>query len=227
MKKQPLLYGYLESISGRVLETYPAVIREMIRGRHGVYALYKRDRLYYVGLASDLMNRLKNHLRDRHRGKWERFSVYLTIRSDHIKELESIILRIVSPSGNRSSGRFARSVNLYATLDRTLKETDADRRAAILGGPVAQRRRRARARRARGNAALAAFTERSLPLRAFHRGKTYKARLRRDGTIAVGKRVFPSPSAAARAVVKYQTNGWQFWCYRKNGQWEPLKTIRN
>jgi type I restriction-modification system DNA methylase subunit len=34
--------------------------------RHGVYALYRGNRLYYVGLASNLRSRLNTHLRDRH-----------------------------------------------------------------------------------------------------------------------------------------------------------------
>ena len=41
----------------------------MIKRRAGVYALYrKQEKLYYVGLASNLMGRSKAHLRDRHTG---------------------------------------------------------------------------------------------------------------------------------------------------------------
>ena len=47
-----LLLGFLERISWRVLEAYPEIISDMIRRRVGVYALYKQERLHYVGLAS-------------------------------------------------------------------------------------------------------------------------------------------------------------------------------
>jgi hypothetical protein len=83
--KQSLVTEHLENVAGQTLEAYPQIIREMIRGRHGVYALYRGRKLYYVGLASNLMVRLKAHLRDRHAGKWNRFSVYLTAHSDHMK----------------------------------------------------------------------------------------------------------------------------------------------
>jgi hypothetical protein len=227
MKKTHLLIGHLENVSGRVMEAYPQVIREMIRGRHGVYALYKSGRLYYVGLASNLMGRINSHLRDRHRGKWDRFSVYLTFSSEHIKELESLLLRIVSPDGNRAGGRLPRSVNLLLVLNRQLKDADADRRASILGGSIAERRSRSKARRRKGNLALAGFSDRSIPLRAQYRGKAYRARLRPNGSIRFLKKLFESPSAAAQAIVKRPINGWDFWRYRgRDGEWQPLKMIR-
>ncbi len=92
-KHTPLVSQYLEKISRSVLEKYQGIIREYVAKRHGVYALYRGNRLYYVGLASNLRNRLRHHLRDRHGQSWDRFSVYLTIGDSHIKELESLVLR--------------------------------------------------------------------------------------------------------------------------------------
>jgi hypothetical protein len=63
-KIQRLVIQHLEKVSGNVLEEYPEVIRAYIRRKGGVYALYKKRQLYYVGLASNLMARLKSHLRD-------------------------------------------------------------------------------------------------------------------------------------------------------------------
>ncbi len=209
------------------MEAYPQVIREMIRGRHGVYALYKGGRLYYVGLASNLLGRVNGHLRDRHRGKWDRFSVYLTVQSSHIKELESLLLRIISPKGNRAGGRLSRSINLLPILNRQLKDVDADRRAAILGGSIADRRRRSKARRRKGVLALAGFSDRSIALRGVYRKKAYRASLRPTGSIRVRKRLYDSPSAAAEAIVNSPINGWHFWKYRgRDGKWHSLKSIR-
>ena len=74
-KKSHLVSQHMEGISAKALEQYQDIIREYIRGRHGIYALYKQERLYYVGLASNLRSRLKAHLRDRHKDLWDRFSV--------------------------------------------------------------------------------------------------------------------------------------------------------
>jgi hypothetical protein len=227
MKRELLLIGHLENVSGRVMEAYPKIIRAMIRGRHGIYALYKLGRLYYVGLATNLMHRINSHLRDRHRGKWDRFSVYLTTRSEHIKELESLLLRIISPDGNRASGRLKGSENLLLALHRLLREDDADRRASILGGHIAERRQRIKARRGKGNEALAGFTDRTIRLRGNYHGKMHLARLRPNGSIKLGQKLFDSPSAAAKRVVGRNVNGWAFWHYRaSNGEWRTLKTIK-
>jgi hypothetical protein len=49
----------LESVSWRVLAEYRDIVGAMIRRKSGVYGLYKQDKLYYVGLASNLMGRVK------------------------------------------------------------------------------------------------------------------------------------------------------------------------
>ena len=115
-RSRPLVIEHLEDVSRDTLAEYQDIVREYIRGKHGIYALYKKDRLYYVGLASSLGRRLKQHLRDRHGGSWDRFSVYLTRREDHITELEPIVLRIVKPTGNKQLGRFPGSSNLAREL---------------------------------------------------------------------------------------------------------------
>jgi hypothetical protein len=53
-KRASLVCQHLEHISRRALENYQEIIRRYVRNREGVYALYKRGKLYYVGLASDL-----------------------------------------------------------------------------------------------------------------------------------------------------------------------------
>lgn len=48
------------------------------------------------------MTRVNHHLKDWHKGKWDRFSVYLTNDDEHIKPLESLMLRIINPKGNKA-----------------------------------------------------------------------------------------------------------------------------
>ena len=93
-KRAPLVCQHLENVSRDVLEQHQDIVRQYVRQRQGVYALYRRNKLYYVGLASNLRGRLAHHLRDRHHDSWDRFSVYLTIGDRHLRELESLILRI-------------------------------------------------------------------------------------------------------------------------------------
>src|SRR5947207_14009632 len=57
-KKPKLVTQYLETISSEAFENHADVIKKFVRGRNGVYALYRKGKLYYSGLASDLRGRL-------------------------------------------------------------------------------------------------------------------------------------------------------------------------
>jgi hypothetical protein len=62
-KQAQLVSQHLENISHEALSKYQDVIRSYVRGRQGIYALYRKNELYYVGLAGNLRSRLKAHLR--------------------------------------------------------------------------------------------------------------------------------------------------------------------
>lgn len=222
-----LVTEHLEGVSWRVLEDYPEIIKDIIKRRAGVYALYKGDNLYYVGLASNLMARLKSHLKDRHKGAWNRFSVYLTLRDEHIRELESLLLRIVNPEGNKVRGKFVKSQNLYPALNRKLTDYDADHRAELMGGWVKKRRQRVRASKAKGKGALKGLVGKRMTLKGWDNGWEYTASLRMDGTIRYGDDIFDTPNSAARAALRKPAGGWGFWHYKdKNGEWVKLSTLK-
>ena len=87
-RREQLVCQHLETISRDALEKYQKIIRHYIKNRHGIYALYRDNKLYYVGLASDLRFRLKQHLKDHHSYSWNRFSIYLTLKVASLKDLE-------------------------------------------------------------------------------------------------------------------------------------------
>ena len=80
-RRGALVSQYLEGISRTALAEYQQFFREQARRRDGVYALYRKKKLYYVGLARDLRGRLKTHLRDKHGESWDRFSMYITVNA--------------------------------------------------------------------------------------------------------------------------------------------------
>lgn len=224
-----LVREYLERVGGDVLESdhFRSIVAGMIKGHAGVYALYKNERLYYVGLATNLMGRVKHHLKDRHAGKWNRFSVYLTTAGDHIKPIESLLLRIIDPQGNRVKGRLPGAHDLKRDLNRKVSEHQADERARLLGGAFAQNRRRKKAASGKGTLVLAGSVERRLVLRADYKGERYLASLRKDGYISYKRTLFESPSAAAKAIVGRAANGWQFWSYKSANGWVALSDLRH
>lgn len=231
-----ILRHHLENLSGEVFEQYPEVVREVIRGHAGVYALYRGDRLYYVGLASNLMARVKQHFKDRHQQRWDRFSVYLTEDSRHMRELESLLLRIARPSGNRVVGRLGKSGDLHGEFAKLAQKREADRLKRLLGSKTGLlwQRRQPKAKAATVPAASAAAKKSATAgkvfvlLRRTYKGKAHKAFLRANGTVKLNDKVYPSPSGAARAVVGAPVNGWTFWkCLDENRKWVSLDSLRS
>lgn len=226
--QQKLVLEHLEDISWEILEKYPQVIKNMIKGRWGVYALYKKNKLYYVGLANNLMGRLKMHLKDRHRGAWDRFSVYLTIKSSHIKELESLLIRVTNPPGNKIKGKFINSKALRKELQHTLKLYVDNKIAILLGGSYAKRRQKIIAKKAGHKHSLEGIFNKRVKLKAKYKNITYFATLRKDGKISYNNKLYSTPTSAAKAITKRITiSGWEFWHYKDDkNKWVCLNKLK-
>ena len=214
-----------------MLHEYQEVIRRYIRNRHGVYALYRKDKLYYVGLANNLRSRLKQHLRDRHGGLWDRFSIYLTIGDRHIRELESLVLRIVRPAGNKQVGRFGRAESLRKQFANEIRQQERDRLAMLLG--MTMPKRGALAKKMLDMQGVMGrlgryLNGRRLRLKGWYKGQTYRALVMRDGRIRFEHGLYASPSLAAATARKTQTcDGWWFWHFeRAPGDWVRLRELR-
>jgi len=66
-------------------------------------------------------------------------------------------------------------------------------------------------------------------LKGTHAGREYRARVLPSGRIKLldAGRIYDSPSAAARAIVKRSVNGWLWWRYRDSrGRWASLVGLR-
>lgn len=230
-KPTPLVTQHLEKIDRHALEEYQDIVRKYVRGRQGVYALYRDNKLYYVGLAGNLRNRLKQHLKDRHSESWNRFSVYLTIGDSHLKELESLILRIVTPSGNKQRGKLMKSEDLREKFRRAIRELHRKREDKIIGGitgDIEPTREKIPQDKSGRVPVLSEYTNHPKILRAKFKRKTILAHVKKDGSIRCNGKVYLSPSLAAAAACKRKTcNGWTFWSYERSpGDWIKLDDLR-
>jgi len=230
-KPSQLVCQHLENVSREALKKHQDIVKNYVRGRRGIYALYRRNKLYYVGLASNLRNRLRTHLRDKHRQSWDRFSVYFTVGDKHIKEVESLLLRIADPPGNKVAGRFVKSENLRNKFMSDIRQKQREELNELVGktSPAKPRKKEKKPTRARKGKeiVLAQYLSEKMRLRARHKGKTIKATAWKDGRIYFDGKLYNSPSAAAAAAVKHGCNGWRFWRYqRAPGDWVPLRELR-
>jgi len=235
-----LVCQHLENISREALEKYPEIIRGFVRRRHGIYALYRKNRLYYVGLATNLRSRLWHHLRDRHAETWDRFSVYLTIGDQHLREIESLLLRIASPKGNRVAGKLIRSKNMNPSFSKMIKEVQQKELVSIMGSTEREKpmEKKEETRRNGRIPVMGRYIKRRMHIRMDYKGKRFIAHVRRDGSISFAAesadaeslqgKVYTSPSLAAAAAANRRTmNGWWWWRYeRAPGDWVTIDELR-
>src|SRR5207244_4476544 len=143
------------------------------------------------------------------------FSVYLTIGDQHLRELESLILHVAQPPGNRQLGKFSGAQNLVRNFGRQIAKKQRIERDRILGREsVSQEEQESLGR--------------SRKIRGKYKGTFIKALLRSDKRVRMKGKLYGSPSAAASAIKKRATNGWSFWHYERGpGDWVPIDELRN
>ena len=122
--KGALIKGMSRRLPSEILDSplFARRLREIMRRYAGIYALYRRNRLYYIGLTTNLLGRIKWHLRDRHAGKWDRFIIFRNQKVRYLKDIETLIHQLVDTRGNRVKGKVPRDADLNRILREVLVE---------------------------------------------------------------------------------------------------------
>jgi len=101
-------------------DVFAEKLRQLMRRYAGIYVLYKRERLYYIGLTKDLLGRIRWHLRDRHTGKWDHFTIFRIQRVRYLKDIETLIHHLIETPGNKVKGRVPKDADLNSILREVL-----------------------------------------------------------------------------------------------------------
>ncbi len=100
-------------------------IKGLLKNHSGLYGLYKNDKLYYVGLATNLHSRTKDHINDRHAGKWNKFKLIVIKKVKYINDLEALALSLYKPSGNKNIPGVPNSYHINKLMKGIIKSTEA------------------------------------------------------------------------------------------------------
>jgi hypothetical protein len=224
LKREALVFAHLERVSKDLLVKHPDVVRQFIGRNTGIYALYRRGKLYYVGLATALRHRLTAHGKNQHGKQWDQFSIYLTIKDQHLREIEALLLRIAKPPGAKQTGKLAQSRDMRRQISRAIRQKQFKEVSSLFGRGVQED---AVTKVTRGDPQLVRFFPSGARLRGYHKGKAFSARARRDGQVRFDGKVYSSLTLAAKAAVKRPINGWWFWhVERGKGNWIRLTKMR-
>jgi hypothetical protein len=122
--KGALIKGMSRRLPSEILESeiFAERLVIMMRRYAGIYALYRKDKLYYVGLTTNLLGRIKWHLRDRHAGKWDSFTIFRIQRVKYLKDIETLLHHVVDAPGNKIKGKVPKDADLNRVLQTILKE---------------------------------------------------------------------------------------------------------
>lgn len=220
-KSKGIFKESLEGISRNLFRDHSEIITELIGDSSGIYALYDENELYYVGRASDLKRRVHQHLKDRHESQWTHFSLFLIKRNDHIGDIESLLIRIAEPVGNRVKPKGRDSKQMMKRLTSLLRKKHNEEMQELISGRLNDKKSK-KGKTHKGT--LRGLVERRTPIYKTYKGKEFKAILTPAGTITFKGKSYPSPTAAALAIVDRRTvNGWTFWRIRNSdGDWVRL-----
>ena len=239
--KTKLLVKKIEGIDKFVFQTQYKQIRELIRQKaknmHGVYALYdKKRRLYYVGQTKkDVIKRVKQHLNNKHRGKWQYFSIFLTKKEQQAREVESIILSVLPElKGNKQNrSKIGEDKKLTKAIERLKKEIDKRPILAAIGPkrrPLKKlsKKQNAKKQSKAGNKKFSLkdlFSEDKL-LHGEHKQNNYSALLLTSGKVLYNGKEY-SLSGAGKEITGLETNGWTFWQIQDHkNRWITLSALR-
>jgi hypothetical protein len=120
--KGALVKGYLERKDRKGFELLLPRYREVIGDSSGIYALYKGNNLYYVGIAKNLLSRVDGHTKDKHKNRWDKVSFFVIDKHRYSKDIETVILRIAEPKGNGTRGKFEKHHELQDKLNKIRRE---------------------------------------------------------------------------------------------------------
>jgi len=122
--KGALIKGMSQRLPSEILENplFEKRLREMMRRYAGIYALYRGNKLYYVGLTSNLHGRIRHHRKDRHARKWDQFIIFRIQKVAYLKDIETLVTRLVDAPGNRAKGKVPRDADLNRILREVLRE---------------------------------------------------------------------------------------------------------
>src|SRR6266581_6078122 len=129
------------------------------------------------------------------------FSLYLVRREEHIHEMESLLVRIANPKGNRVVPKGKSRGALMKGLHRLIRQRQSEELAELLGSKPRGKRSR-RSGKSRHPVTLVGLVSKRTKLYKQYKGREYFATLTHKGVIRFKGKRYTSPSGAAGAVLK-------------------------
>ena len=106
IKRGSLIHFALDGIKRESFDVIRTELKNLLKRRAGVYALYRNDKLVRVGLGTNIYWRLKGHAKSK-KLVWNTASLFIIGQKNlrYLRDLETAIVRIAKPEYNDQKGR--------------------------------------------------------------------------------------------------------------------------
>jgi hypothetical protein len=120
--KGALIKGMSRKLPSGILASpiFREKLKQLLKGYAGIYALYRRSDVYYVGLTTNLFGRVSHHLKDRHKGKWDHFVIARIKKVDYLKDIETLVTHLMDLPGNKVKGHVPKDADINRILRQIL-----------------------------------------------------------------------------------------------------------
>ncbi len=174
-----------------VLQEYENVLANKIGDQGGIYILHKGNSIYYIGKATKLRRRIKQHFSDKHGSKWNAFSLYVVDNNDFLDSLERMLVTLIKPNGNATL--FKTEAKYKRELAKEIEKLHKQHIRNIFSDVFNS-------------------TKRTKVLKKTYKGKKLTATLRKDGTVQYKNKTFTSLSALTKYITGTKhISGPRFW----------------
>ena len=203
------------------------LVRKYIGSVSGVYVLYKKGKLYYVGIAAanNLIKRVSQHLKNKHSNKWDRFSLYPTENKQYAKDIEAIIFSIGKPDGNTNTPFLGRKEKKTKSLiKKEFKKLQAKNRVRIFDSENKKKTSKIDQKKTNKVVSFNNPFKSNKVLKKTYKGKDYKAVWLASGKIKYEGKIYSATGSAKAVSGKKVINGKEFWRVKTNeGSWIRIK----
>jgi hypothetical protein len=123
IKRGSLIEHSLDGIKRESFEVIKRELRNVLEGKMGIYALYKKDKLVRVGLGTKIYFRVKGHSENK-KLHWDTVSLFLIKKEmlKYLRDLETAVVRIAKPKYNQQKGRTGDDHYLGKVLKTAVKK---------------------------------------------------------------------------------------------------------
>lgn len=128
IKRGSLINYALENVKKESFTSVKKELKDVLKDKLGIYALYKRGKVVKVGLGTKIYYRLRGHA-DSKKIDWDVVGLYIIDEKylELLRDLETAVNRIAKPKYSYQKGR----VKYEHYLERILKKKVNERKALL------------------------------------------------------------------------------------------------